>query len=291
LTCRLANATPKRLEELTRLNLERLAAILEWNAVHDIRLYRISSNTIPFGSHPEARFPWRERLAPELDHLAEILRREAIRVSMHPSQYIVLNSPNPLARKRAVAELVYHAELLDALRTDVSNKIVLHVGGAYGDKRRAAEVFVNAALDLPDAVGRRLVIENDDTLYDLSDVLAISERTGLPVVLDLFHHQVLPSLPGLPPDELAALAAVTWRQPDGRPKIHFSRQAPGKRPGAHARSFRPAAARPLFELLARRAKRDRRTQGPLGRGLDVLLECKDKETAVLRLRAALPDLR
>ena len=42
------------------------------------------------------------------------------------------------------------------------------------------------------------------------------------------------SKPGLSVRELVLRSAETWRDIDGRQKIHFSTQAPGKRPGAHA---------------------------------------------------------
>ena len=34
---------------------------------------------------------------------------------------------------RSIAELEYHANLLDAFSLDKSHKIILHLGGTYGD--------------------------------------------------------------------------------------------------------------------------------------------------------------
>jgi UV DNA damage repair endonuclease len=36
---------------VTRANLDALEAILRWKVEHDIRVFRISSNSIPFGPH------------------------------------------------------------------------------------------------------------------------------------------------------------------------------------------------------------------------------------------------
>ena len=64
-------------------------------------------------------------------------------------------------------------------------KIQIHVGGVYGNKIDAIDRFVkiynndNSKL-LDTYVKRRLVIENDDRLYNLLDCLHINQNTGIP---------------------------------------------------------------------------------------------------------------
>lgn len=50
-TCRLCNATPERLRDLTAGNLTAPARVLAFLEAHRIRLCRISSNVIPYASH------------------------------------------------------------------------------------------------------------------------------------------------------------------------------------------------------------------------------------------------
>ena len=57
---------------------------------------------------------------------------------------------------------------------DTSCKMILHVGGAYGGKPEAMDRFVEVANGLPEAVRRRLVIENDDVTYTIAEVLDVS---------------------------------------------------------------------------------------------------------------------
>ena len=51
-TCKLANATEEHLRGLIQSNLFGLKKVLEWNKANNIKLFRISSDTIPFASHP-----------------------------------------------------------------------------------------------------------------------------------------------------------------------------------------------------------------------------------------------
>ena len=218
-------ATPDRLAQAIDGNLRALDAALDYQAKNGIHLFRISSDVIPFGSSPVNALDWMRDFEPHLAALGRKARRHGIRLSMHPGQYTVLNSPDADVVERAKLDLAYHAAFLDALGMDASGKIVLHVGGAYGDKPRALERFANAYATLPLAVRRRLVIENDDRLFTAQDVLALSRATGAPMVFDTLHHE-LNREPDAP-DWRALLdeAAATWKPEDGAQKMHYAQQA------------------------------------------------------------------
>ncbi|WP_270207760.1 UV DNA damage repair endonuclease UvsE, partial [Eggerthella lenta] len=181
-------ATPDRLAQAIDGNLCALDAALDYQAKNGIHLFRISSDVVPFGSSPVNALDWMRDFEPHLAALGRKARRHGIRLSMHPGQYTVLNSPDADVVERAKLDLAYHAAFLNALGMDASGKIVLHVGGAYGDKPRALERFASAYATLPLAVRRRLVIENDDRLFTARDVLALSRATGAPMVFDTLHH-------------------------------------------------------------------------------------------------------
>jgi UV DNA damage endonuclease len=272
-TCRLKNATPLRLHELITENLlalERIATFLER---HRILLYRITSNLIPFASHPINTLEWWEEFAPQLNTLGRRFRTLGVRVSTHPGQYTVLNSPYPRIVQAAVAELEYHARLLDALGADRSAKIVLHIGGLYAASEAIAmDRFCAIASELSGAVRRRLVVENDDRLFDAEEVVSVAHRMRLPVVFDWLHHQANPCR--APLEEILPAIFATWKPEDGRPKVHLSSQATGGPPGAHADFIDVADARGFFAVLP-------------AQPFDCMLEAKQKDRAVLRLRTAL----
>lgn len=270
-------ATPERLNGVIVDNLAALDATLDYLGCNGIRLFRISSDVVPFGSSPVNTLDWAVEHEDRLASIGAKARRLGIRLSMHPGQYTVLNSPDPQVVENAVADLSYHATFLDALDVDASGKIVLHIGGAYGDKRAALERFVRACETLPDRVRRRLVVENDDRLFTALDALEASRRTGVPMVFDVLHHE-LNHEPGSPawPD-LAEAAADTWKPEDGAPKIHYAQQAPGRRPGSHSDTIAVDRFVAFHDELASRA--EVLQAAPV---FDIMLEVKDKNLSVLK---------
>jgi UV DNA damage endonuclease len=261
-TVRLANATPDRLRKLIADNLDALETILRWNEQHGIEVFRITSDLIPFGSHPVNELAWWEEHAVSFEQIARLLRRSGARLSTHPGQYTVLSSKKVEVVEAAVAELEYQNRLLESFGTDASHKIVVHVG--------SVERFETGFDRLSEGARSRLVLENDERT-PLEQVLPLAERVGVPVVLDVFHHRLAPSLDGLSTRELVFRTAETWKEVDGRQKIHFSTQAPGKRPGAHAERIDLEAFAELVDEV-----------GDLP--LDCMLEVKDKEQSVLRAK-------
>ena len=85
--CRLKNATPDRILELAAANVEALQPIFEWNLARGIELFRISSDVIPFGSHPVNTVPWWRILEPQFDRVGAFIAKNRLRVSMHPGQF------------------------------------------------------------------------------------------------------------------------------------------------------------------------------------------------------------
>jgi UV DNA damage endonuclease len=232
-----------------------------------ILFFRISSDTVPFASHSICDLDWKEKFSPQLREIGTYIRSHGMRISMHPDQFIVLNSPRKEVLKNSVAELEYHADLLDALGLGPSAKIQIHVGGVYGDKGPAKERFISNYSSLSRKVKKRLVIENDDRLYCLADCLDINRRTGIPVLFDSFHHRCLNR--GETLGRAAALAADTWLKKDGAMMTDFSHQKKGKPKGAHADSIDIRIFSKYIDAVE--------TLAP-----DIMLEIKDKEKSAVK---------
>lgn len=266
------NATEARLRDIIAHNLASLDRILDYNRDNRINMFRISSDIIPFGSSPVNTLQWDKEFEAELSALGKKLKEYDIRVSMHPGQYTVLNSPRTEVVERAVLDLEYHARFLEALGTDASNKIIIHVGGAYGDKRSAMDSFGESWDRLKDSIKSRLVIENDDRTYTIEDVLQLGIRRNIPVVFDNLHHRVN----GNTGSDLTWIkeAGKTWKQNDGVQKIHYSQQDDNKSPGAHSGTI------DVDKLL-------KYVEENSGIDFDIMLEVKDKNLSAVKAINAL----
>lgn len=260
-TCRAGNLTPDLHRELIEHNLDVLEAMTDYNIGHGIRMYRVSSSLIPFASADLPIADWQREFRDRFRRIGEKNRAHGIRLSVHPGQYTLLNSPREEVVRASTSELEYHADLLELLGTDASAKMILHVGGVYGDKASAIRRFEENYGKLSDRIKKHLVIENDDKMYTVEDVLNISEKTGAPVVFDNLHHRVNPSLPGESERDLLEKIVKTWKE---RPKMHYSQQAEGKPVGAHSATIDLRKFREDFE--AAYAHFD----------LDIMFEVKDK---------------
>ena len=266
---RLANASAERLRAVIRKNLQALLAMLQYNAEHEIKLFRISSDIIPLASHPAMRVDWRSEFQETLCLIGKYIKDSKTRVSMHPGQYTVLNSPSAEVVKRAVDELQYHSDFLDALGCDETCKIIVHIGGVYSDKKQAMERFIACYKTLSERIRARLAIENDDKLYTAGDVYAISSQTGIPVVFDYLHHILNPSQSDLSPYDWMDVFARTWTEKDGKQKIHYSQSDPEMAVGAHSKSIQ---AKMFLEFY----------HGLHDKNIDLMLEVKDKNLSAVK---------
>lgn len=242
---------------------------LSYNGENGVHLFRISSDIIPFASHPVNTIPWQVMFRDQLNHLSSIIQEHSIRVSMHPGQYSVLNSPHPQIVQNTREDLAYHSRFLDSLSADPECKTILHIGGVYGNKREALLRFGEHYRVLEASIRSRVVIENDDRCFNIEDVLEAGTQWGIPVVFDLLHHLANPPRAPLSPRAWIQRCAKTWKTRDGRQKIHYSQQAPGGRPGAHSIQVQ---VEPFLQFYQEVNDLD----------LDIMLETKDKNISALK---------
>lgn len=274
------------------VSLAYLRDIFEYLRRQQIAMYRLSSDLAPYLTHPDLpQFHSQiEECAAELEAVGRLARKIGLRLSFHPSRYVVLNAPDEALVARSVLELNALAEMLERMGLGSEAVVVTHVGGVYDGHAQARERFVRRFERLPEITRRRLALEHDDSRFSVADILWIHQRTGLRLVFDnLHHHNHNPE--GLTLPEALRLCLDTWPA-RVRPKVHFSsprtemrvieRQNPetGRREQLlqaplwtrHSDYVHP------FEFIAFL----RQAQGL--REFDVMLEVKAKDLALLRLR-------
>jgi len=250
----------------------------------DIRLYRMASGLVPYATHPDhPQFHGQvEECAGELAELGAEARRMGLRLSFHPSQFIVLNAPDGDLVARSAADVEVQAAVLEAMGLDDEAVVVLHIGGVYGNREAARERFARNFENLSPVARRRLVLENDDGRFGIDDVLWLHQRIGVRAVFDAHHHLYF-NPTGMDLGEAARVCLATWQGWEARPKVHFSSprtdwgfrygsQEKARAPNwsSHAEFADPFAFIAFYRAIAELAP-------------DVILEAKAKDVAVLQL--------
>lgn len=264
----------QKLSELCRANAESLKAALEYCATHGIGAFRISSQILPIKTHPEAGYrivdlPSGDEIRTLFEKCGRFASEAGIRLSFHPDQFVVLNSPNPATVAHSVEELEYQAEVAEWVGAETIN---VHGGGAYGDKGSALRSLHRAIERLPERIRSRLTLENDDKIFTPFDLLPVCLATGVPLVYDVHHHRCLPD--GLSVEEATERARTTWGR---EPLFHVSSPLEGwdgPKPERHHDYI-------ALEDFPR---------SWLGWPLTVDVEAKAKELAVARLQSALMEV-
>ncbi len=205
-----------------RCSLDEVGRILDYLHDESLDMYRLSSELAPYATHPD--MPQFHGQLAEADAELRAFGAKAkgydIRLSFHPSQYVLLNSPDEALTTRSIWDLASQSEMLDRMELDDEAVVITHVGGVYDDHAASRERWIRGWEQSPDVVRRRLVLENDDLRFSAADVLWIHERTGVRLIFDYQHLWCL-NPEGLEMRDTLERFLATW--PAGvRPKIHFS---------------------------------------------------------------------
>lgn len=264
---RLQSFSEPRLIETVQNNLDCLEKMLKFNIARQMHFFRITSDLVPFASHPVCKVNWQHHFRKQLAEIGNFIKQHAIRISMHPGQFTILNSPNPKVVRNAIRELGYHVEILELLELDRTARIQIHVGGVYADKNESIRRFVQQFKQLDSEIQNRLAIENDEKSYSLADCLEIFQDCGVPIIFDAFHHALKNSKESLA--KAFELFVPIWNEESGIPMVDYSSQQPGKPFGKHCDSIDLAD----FSAFVQQTR---------GHDFDLMLEIKDKEISALK---------
>lgn len=148
-TFRLASYSVERLIATIEQNLDCLERMLRYNVEHDLLYFRLSSEIIPFASHPVCTYDWSSACGARFAELGAFARQHGMRLALHPGQYTLINSPDPRIVDNSIRELAYQTHMLDLMGMDATHKVQIHVGGVYGNKPAAVRRFIDTLRACP----------------------------------------------------------------------------------------------------------------------------------------------
>jgi len=258
--------------DLALLNVKDLKTIVEWNNEHGIKLFRLSSQIFPWQDEYEfSSLKDYDEICELMLEIGAIATKAGQRLTMHPGPYNCLASPNPKVVEKTIRELDFHSEQFNIMGYAPShyNKINIHVGGAYGDKKSTLARFVSNFNLLRDDTKKRLVIENDDSPneYSVKDLFdGVYQSIGTPITFDYFHHKF--NTGDMTEEQALKMAAITW--PDGITQCcHYSES---RRKEKLDETIRPQAHSDLiYERI-----------NTYGLEPDIVIEAKSKEQAIFK---------
>lgn len=275
-TFRLANYSEENMISKIENNLSCLEKILDYNIEKGLLFFRISSDLVPFASHPICKFKWQEYFKERFKKIGKIIKENNFRISMHPDQFVLLNSPNDKIVQSSIRELEYHCQVLDLMGLDSTAKVQIHVGGAYSNKEESIERFISKYNKLPELIKKRLVIENDDKIYGMKDCLKISSEIGIPIIFDSFHHSCLND--GEKLIDAINMVKDTWTKKDGILMSDYSSQEKNAKKGTHTRHIDIADFENYLKLTT-------------DIDFDIMLEIKDKEKSAIKALGIMEKIR
>ncbi|KAF3052791.1 hypothetical protein E8E11_011592 [Didymella keratinophila] len=266
----------KYVEELCLANVRDIIKMIRWNDRYGIKFMRLSSEMFPFASHEEYGYKLAPFASEALAEAGKVIGELGHRVTTHPGQFTQLGSPRKSVIDNAIRDLEYHAEMLSLLKLppqqDRDAVMIMHLGGAFGDKPAALDRFRENYARLSDEVKKRLVLENDDVVWNAHELLPMCQELNIPFVLDFHHHNILfdnTKLREGTKDVMDMYPAIleTWSKKNITPKMHYSEPCPGAITGRDRRKHSPRVM----------------TFPPCPDTMDLMIEAKDKEQAVFEL--------
>ena len=192
------------------------------------------------------------------------------------AQFTQLGSPRKKVVDDAIRDLDYHDEMLTLLKLpEQQNRdavMILHMGGIFGDKGETLNRFRENYARLSQPVKNRLVLENDDMGWSVHDLLPICQELNIPMVLDYHHHNIVFDKEKIREGtkdimELYPAIRETWTKKGITQKMHYSEPTPAAITPQQRRKHSPRVA----------------TLPPCADDMDLMIEAKDKEQAVLEL--------
>lgn len=263
----------EKIKEVVEQNIILLGDVIHHNIKNNIYVYRITANLIPFIDKEEMKEIIKKynllesnKIKNEFNRIKSWQQEYNLRISMHTSHFTMLASPKDEVIQKSIKELKAQAELLHSVG---GKNLVLHIGGAYGDKVETLKRFKKTIIESKDVLDLELLtIENDDKTYTSQEVVEVCSELGLKWVYDFHHERCNPS------DNINIIDLMREYPPS---KCHISSGALSSNKPPHADFI----VKEDIESLQKQLTSSGITQA------DVVFEAKQKDLAIYQVMESL----
>lgn len=184
----------------------------------------------PFATHPNyyQDYDW-SRFEPQLKKLGELARYYRQTITFHPGQFNQLTSKRESVVENSIIDINVHAKILDMMNCNEDSVIVIHGGSKSDGKDVCLERLCKNFERLSISAQKRLVLENCEMAYSIQDLLPISQKLQIPIVIDYHHHNINPG--SIKNDDelinITNLVLQIWKTRNITPLFHLSESKRG----------------------------------------------------------------
>jgi len=213
----------EKLIEVAKRNISNTHNLIKKVASLDpsLRMVRITSDMFSFYTMDEYKYFWKSKdLQNSLERwmapIGETARKNDVRLSFHPDQFVVLASDREEVVNKSIEEFEYHVDMARWMgygKSFQDIKINVHISGRQGPngiKRVLGRLTPEAR--------NAITIENDEISWGIDSSLELADDLAL--VLDIHHHWVKTGEYIDPNDDRIKRIIDSWR--GVRPVIHYS---------------------------------------------------------------------
>ncbi|MFC4322049.1 UV DNA damage repair endonuclease UvsE [Litchfieldia salsa] len=260
-----------KLERIAKSNITNCLRLLKYNVAHNIQFFRLSSRLIPLAGHEEvADWKFMRPLIEPLNEIRDFLQKHPMRIGFHPDHFVVFTTNDKEILRQSLKTLRIHEALLKGMGIDREHRCVIHIGGAYDDKEQSLEQFISNWGDIPVEIQRLIMLENDDTTFNLQDALYLCEKLSVPIVFDYHHHLAYHENQDWEVEWERVLG--TWKDSKLPLKMHISSPRNEKEFRAHADYIDPSMFMDFLSTI----------KGSVNE-IDCMIEAKEKDNALFKL--------
>ena len=262
---KLGDKANEKLDSVIKDNFIALEKILRYNIKNDIMFFRMTSELIPLLTHPNVDFDFFEKYKNNYKKIGNIINKYNLRLDMHPSAYVVLNSVNSDVVASTINILENYQKMYKYM--NIKSYLILHVGSKVNGKDESIKRFIENFNKLNNKTKKLIVVENDDKSFNIIDVLNLCEILKIPMVLDYHHFRVNNNNEKI--EDYIERIFNTW---ESTPKIHFSSPKDKKNKRSHNDYIDVDDFIDFIEKIKF-----------VNRDFDIMLEAKMKDDALFRL--------
>lgn len=261
-----------KLKKITQQNLINTKRILLYNVANNIKVYRLSSKLVPLVTHSDVvDWDYISNFKDLYKDISKIITDNKLRISMHPDHFTIISSPKDDVVDKSIEMLDYHNNIMSSIGvTPQEGKLVMHIGGRYDGKENTKRRFIEKFNLLSEDIKDRIIIENDDKIYDVEDVLEVSREIKVPIALDIHHHWCNNRNNSI--DKYLDEIFRTWENQPLPPKVHLSSPKNEKNFRAHHDYIDYS----FFKEFVDKVK-------IVDKDFDIMIEAKKKNLALFKL--------